>query len=320
MKKLLVLAPFSPAQMDRIREAAGDCSVLQLPEHASEKAIAEAMVGADVVIGEPSQAAIAASGTVQWVQMTWAGTDKYTRSPIPFPSGVTLTNATGVFGDIISQYLIGMTLSLMQNFPGYRAQQQAHIWQDLGPVHTLEGATVLIFGAGDIGGHAATRLKAFGTYNIGVCRHTHRPRPGFDRLCSLSDAQQWLPKADVVLCCIPNSTETTHYLNAARLGSMKQAAVLVNAGRGNFIDCAALADCLQSGHLLGAALDVTDPEPLPSDHPLWEIPNCLLTPHVAGITFGHLTQTSDRMCALACDNLRRWRQGQPLPGVVRFDR
>lgn len=317
MKKLAILAPFSEENLQKLRQAAGPgWTVTQADPDASEDAINAALEGAEVVIGEPEQSAIAAHPGIKWVQMTWAGTDKYTRSAIPFPKGVLLTNASGTFGDIIAQYLVAMTLSLMQNLPAYRAQQHAHVWQDLGAVHTLENATVLIFGAGDIGGTTARRLNAFGTFNVGVCRNTAKERPGFDVLCTLEEAEAWLPRADVVLCCIPSSDATDHYFTEARLHTLKADAILVNAGRGRFIDCNALASVLTEGHLLGAALDVTEPEPLPADHPLWDIPNCIITPHVAGITFGHLARTQERMCAIACENLRRWNAGEQLKNLI----
>lgn len=318
MKKIVVLSPFHPQHFEAMAAAAGtDYEVIAVPAGADEETIIQALKGAEIVVGEPSQAAIAASGSVKWVQMTWAGTDKYTRSPIPFPEGVTLTNATGVFGDIISQYLVGTTLSLMQSFPMYIARQRAHHWGDQNRVRTLENATVLIFGAGDIGSNTARRLKPFGTHIVGVCRNTAQPREGFDELCTLEEAESWLPKADVVICCIPNSEATHHYLNAYRLGLMKPTAVLSNAGRGNFIDCMALDHVLREGKLWGAALDVTDPEPLPTGHPLWNAPNCIITPHVAGVTFGHLIETEDKMCAIVCENLERWRKGEALRNLIR---
>ena len=122
--------------------------------------------------------------------------------------------------------------------------------------------------------------------------------------------------ADVVVCCLPSSEETDGYLDERRLQMLKEGSVLVNVGRGWFIDCEALARVLAEGRLRGAALDVTDPEPLPAGHPLWAEPRCVITPHVAGRGFGSCPETEELICQVVCDNLRRWRAGKPLTHVV----
>ena len=152
---------------------------------------------------------------------------------------------------------------------------------------------------------------------VGVCRRISPGRPGFERLVRLDEAETLLPAADFVLGAMPQSPETAGWLSAERLALLPQDAVVVNVGRGSFLDADALARELQSGHLFGAGLDVTDPEPLPAAHPLWSLPNCILTPHVAGVSFGHLPQTEERIWRICAENLERYAAGEPLRNLVR---
>ena len=316
--RVLVTEPFGPLQLHQLQRAAGaNARVLQVSASTATDELERLLSDADVVIGEPAGALLAKSPSVRWVQMTWAGTDYYTRSATPFPTGVRLTNVAGTaFGHIISQYVVGQILALAQNLPTYVRQQERSVWLGAGPVFSLEDARVLIFGAGDIGTCTAKRLLGFGCHCVGVCRNTSEPRPHFERLITLDDAEAELAAADVVVNCLPNTVQTEHWLNGQRLHLMKQGAILVNVGRGNFIDCMALAKVLAKGRLRGAALDVTDPEPLPQGHPLWSEPRCVVTPHKSGASFGMCARTEELICEVCCDNLRRFVAGQELTHVV----
>lgn len=317
MRKLLILVPFKEYHMERIRRAAGDDFTIEFhPNGLPEEELRTALSDAEVVIGEPAPHLLHETDSVKWVQMTWAGTDLYTRGKVPFPAGMRLTNASGGFGNLISQYVVGQTLSIMQNLPGYREQQMQENWSDMGPVASLEGATVMIFGAGNIGSEVARRLEGFDCTIMGICRRPHENRTYFDSLFTLDQAEMLLPLADVVVGCIPNTPETAHFLNEDRLRRMKKGAVLVNVGRGNFIDCEALARVLAEGRLRGVALDVTDPEPLPVGHPLWKEPRCVITPHVSGGSFGRHKVTEDLICEICCKNLMKWRDGAKLNNVI----
>lgn len=315
--RVLVIVPFRERHMEALRQAAPEASFTQVVRP-KEQELRQLLAAADVVVGEPAPALLAEGTPVRWVQMTWAGTDLYTRGGIAFPADTRLTNVAGAaYGHTISQYVVGQVLSLMQNLPTYVRQQEREHWQDVGKVATLEGARVLIYGTGDIGQKTAHRLEGFDTARIvGVCRDTGSPRPGFDELATLDEAEGQLPEADVVINCLPNTPETAGYLDERRLRLMKEGAVLVNVGRGNFIDCAALARVLSEGSLRGAALDVTDPEPLPKGHALWSEPRCVITPHASGGAFGKSDGTEDRICAVTAENLRRFVAGEPLLHVV----
>ena len=317
MMKVLVMVPFKEHHMQQIREAAGpDATVTQkLFKLPMFKELQEALRTYDVVIGEPAPRLLAADDvTVKWVQSTWAGVDAYTRSPYGFPEGMMLTNVAGdAYGHTISQFVVGQILAITQNTGLYAKYQSSMTWNDMGPVMSLEGANALIFGAGDLGRHVARRLSGFDLASItGVCRDTSKPREGFDRLVTLPRAELLLKDTDIVVGCIPSTLETTRYFNARRLRMIKEGGVLVNVGRGDFVDCQALVDVLNEDHLRGAALDVTDPEPLPLKHQLWRNKRCLITPHAAGGAFGKSDKTEDNIAAVCCDNLRRYIAGEEL--------
>lgn len=317
--RVLVMAPLKAHHMEQLRAVAGkratftqvDCRGLAADD------LRALLAQADVVIGEPAPELLVEKRSVRWVQMTWAGSDRYTRSEVAFPEGVRLTNVAGAaFGHIISQYVVGQVLAIAQNFPTYARQQVREQWRDAGAVMTLEGTTALIFGAGDIGSCTARRLAAFDCGCVGVCRETTAPRPCFERLVTLDGAEAELPAADIVVNCLPNTPETERWMDERRLRLMGEGAILVNVGRGNFVDNEALARILAEGRLRGAALDVTDPEPLSVGHQLWQEPRCVITPHVAGGSFGRCDSTEDRICAVCCENLGRWLAGEELTHVV----
>ena len=316
--RVLVTVPFKPHHMERLRAAAGPGATLtQVDVPANSPQMRAALAQADCVIGEPAPELLAEGTPVRWVQMTWAGTDLYTRGAIPFPAHTRLTNVAGkAFGHIISQFVVGQVLALAQNFPAYVRQQERKEWVGAGPVFSLEGAQVLILGTGDLGGLTAQRLSGFDCHCVGVCRHTQRELPHFERLVTLDQAEELLPSSDVVINTLPNTDETVHWLDERRLRLIKRGGILANVGRGNFVDCAALACVLADGHLRGAALDVTEPEPLPPSHPLWAEPRCFITPHQAGGSFGKSHGTEERICEICCENLRRFAAGEELTHLV----
>jgi len=323
-RKILILEPFKEKHIDRIKAASNNAfTIVRLQNGYDEAALINEIKDAEIIIGQPDIRLITDSENncpkLRLIQMTWAGTDIYTRGETPFPKeSVMLANASGTFGMIMSQHVIGMILSLMLGFKLYHDQQQSKIWKRQGPIKSLDHANVLIFGAGDIGGAIAKRLSGFDAHVIGVCRDVTKKREYFDELCTLSEAVSYLPKADVVVGCIPNNKATEGYMDYQKLMSMKEGSVIVNVGRGNFIDCMALDKVLKEGRIWGAGLDVTNPEPLPLDHPLWDNPRCMITPHASGTTFGHLDATEDLLCDIVCENLQRYMDNKEPKTLIDF--
>lgn len=275
---------------------------------------AEDCAAAEVILGNPAPALLKNVGRLRWLQTRSAGTDNYT-APGVLAGGVLLTSATGAYGPSVSEHIFALLLALMKNLPGYRDQQNCRVWRDLGPAMTLNGATVLVVGTGDLGSSFARLCKAMGARALGVRRDASKGADGIDEMYSFDDLDALLPAADVVALMLPHSPQTAGLFNKERLLRMNPGAILLNGGRGSVIDCMALAEVLSTGHLRGAGLDVTAPEPLPEDHPLWAQPRALITPHAAG--GDHLASTARRVAAIALDNLERYLAGQPLRNTVR---
>ena len=267
---------------------------------------------ATVVMGWPRAEMLAQASQLRWFHCMWAGTDWYNGV---LPPSVLLTSSAGTNSQSVSEHMLASLLALYRKLPQCRDQQQKHAWIDVGNMKTLTDATVLVVGAGHVGSAFAQLCKALGAARtIGLKRTVGGPVPGFDEVFPMERADTLLPQADVVALVLPHAPETVHFLNRERLERMKDDAVLLSAGRGSVLDQEALAQVMQGGKLWGAALDVTDPEPLPEDSPLWDIPNLLLTPHVAG---GMRLEITRKKCVeLALENLRRYVSGQPLHNLV----
>lgn len=198
---VLVALPFRERHMRKLREVAGGRAILRRTDADPASDEMRALLqDSEVVLGEPAPELLAEGTPVRWVQMSWAGTDLYTRSDTPFPANTRLTNVAGTaFGHIISQFVVGQVIGIAQNFPAYVRQQEREMWAGAGAVMSLEGANVLIFGAGDLGGLTAKRLLGFDVHCTGVCRSVTEPRPYFERLVTLGEAEALLGDSDVVV-------------------------------------------------------------------------------------------------------------------------
>lgn len=312
--KVLVAFDRSQALKDRIVEAAaGRCELIFTKESGEQKAAV--LPEAEVVIGNLTEQELAQAKRLRWLQIPWSGVDAYS-AMAKFPEGVTITNTTGAFGKVIAEHVIGSMLVFCRTFLPYIRNRQQRLWRDAGPQKTLEGKTVLILGAGDIGTQTAKRLRAFEMRIIGVRRTAGACPDCYDEMHTLEDLDELLPRADYIVCALPDTEKTRGLFDEKRLLRCKPDAVLVNVGRGSLINSDDLARVMQAGHFWGVSLDVTDPEPLPQDHPLWQLENVLITPHVAGASFGKLAETEDKIIARIADNLDRYLRGEPLMNVV----
>ena len=270
---------------------------------------------AEVIVGFPPVPRLHAATKLKWLQIPWSGADGYADHP-QFPKHVLLTNATGAFGRPIAEYAFAAAFALMRRFHQYRDRQNEHNWLWQGDEMSPTGKNVLILGAGDIGTNAAALFKKFDCHITGVRRVVRQCPENFDRVVTLDDAEAILPEADIVICCMPDTPLTRGWLCRSRLEKLKETAVLVNVGRGSLIDHVALADLLQAGRIFGAALDVTDPEPLPKEHPLWSCENALITPHVSGNTFKGLKGKEEFFFNVCRENMERYLKGEELLNKV----
>ncbi len=238
---------------------------------------------------------------LQVIQLLSAGAE----TVVPHvPADVTLCTARGAHTASTSEWAAAAILASVRELPAFQDTARVHRW-DRRNTGSLDGATVTIVGYGDIGAAVAARLLPFGVTIVPVTR------TGREGTRSVAELPTLLPEADVVVLLLPLTDHSRGMVDAAFLARMKPGALLVNAARGAIVDTAALVAALH-GRRITAALDVTDPEPLPSDHPLWDAPGLLLTPHVAGGTPG----SDARAYGVARANLDRWLGGHPLVNVV----
>lgn len=222
------------------------------------------------------------------------------------PPGVVLCNAVGVHDASVSEWVLAAILAMQRRLPEFLDLQRRAEWNRNASegVNDLDGQKVVVVGYGSIGRALAARLAPCGARVVGIAR---RPR---EDAHSTEALPQVLPEADVVVNLLPLNPETEKFVDSRFLALMKTGSLLVNAGRGRTVDTEALLDALNAGRIR-AALDVTDPEPLSADHPLWRAPNVLITPHIAG----GVARWDTRAYRFAGEQIRRYVAGQPLLGI-----
>ena len=273
----------------------------------------------EIVFGEPEHSTIHFMKNLRWIQMTWAGANKYTSVP-DFPDHIILTSASGAYGCVISEYIVSGILALYKNLFSYRAQMKSGGWNCIEGEETLEGKRVLILGTGNIGQETAKKLRCFGAYTVGICRTPGNKPLSFDEIYTIDSVDTQLQSADVVIIALPGTAETQGMFDAERIKKMKANAILVNVGRGFVVNTDELTNALQKGLLRGAVLDVTDPEPLPEKHPLRSMENVLLTPHISGIGWGENKFTRKRILDIFCENLKRDKNNEPKKNIIDFSK
>ena len=310
MIRVLLTPPFRAEHTERFTDLGGYS--FQWSDHPSAELLSET----DVILGNPREEWITGAENLKWVQLPFAGSDNYARMPVFKERNILLTNLSGAFGQSISEVVLGAVLSLYKHLHLYRDHQREHVWTDEGWQDSPVGKQLLVLGAGNIGQEVARLFRPFGCRITGLWRRQREIPVNFDRMITLEDLDQELSCADIIVAALPESPETHKLLNRERLGLLKKTAILVNVGRGGLIDHTALAEKLMKRELRGAALDVTDPEPLPEDHPLWDCPNAIITPHISGGSFGHLIATEERLFDICRGNLKRYTAGEPLMNRV----
>lgn len=311
MKKLLITVPCKAQVMESFKEEFSPVYDITFAQD-DPLVIAREITDAEVIIGEPDRRLLDTAQKLKWMQITWAGADRYTRD---FPENVVLTNASGAFGRVISEYTLGMILAQYKRLPGYYENQKKKVWADLGSERSLLGKRVLILGTGNVGGTIAQKLHAFDTYNIGINR-SGKSGEHFDETHKLEELDALLPAADIVIGALPRTSGTIGLFDYRRLRLIPKDALLVNVGRGTMIVTKDLETLLEEGHFSGVVLDVMDPEPLPETSSLWNCERVVLTPHISGIGFGHEDATEAVIWDICRENLRRYAADLPLSHVV----
>jgi phosphoglycerate dehydrogenase-like enzyme len=272
---------------------------------------------AEIVFGQPDPETIVRSRTLRWLHLSSAGYARYdtreVRDALKIASAV-MTNSSSVFDEPCAQHLMAFLLADARLlYPSYANQRDSHGWPQNElrlKMRLLVDETIFIVGYGAIGRRLAQLLAP---YPVRVIGYRRTPPPGTEsRVVGPAQLSNALAEADHVINILPESAETRRFFDANRLRQIKRGARYYTIGRGTTTDQEALARTLESGHLLAAYLDVTDPEPLPPDDPLWTTPNCYITPHTGG---GHDNE-SFRIVEHFVDNLKRYERGEELVNRV----
>lgn len=276
----------------------------------------EELRDADGLIGWRLDAELlAAASRLRWLHASGAGVERYDLAAIA-ARGIMFTNSSGVSAPNMAEHALGMMIALTRQFPRLMRAQAQRKWRDdetHREVGELQGQTVLVVGMGEIGCNVARRGAAFGMRVHGLRRRGDTSPPAeFERVFGIDALHEALADADHVVVTLPSTPRSRGMFDAAAFAAMKPGAAIYNVGRGAVIDTAALIAALESGHLGGAGLDVTDPEPLPAESPLWGMENVLITAHTSGATPRYWQRQGD----LIAENIRRIQRGDPPRNLV----
>ncbi|REE83943.1 phosphoglycerate dehydrogenase-like enzyme [Paenibacillus taihuensis] len=279
-----------------------------------QAAIRLAAPDADIVFGQPggdSDDGIYAEAEIifGWdakVQSWSSGIDKLPLEQLA-ARGILLTDASGVHARSVSETALAMMLGLSRGIAAAVRNQGSRVWDSPHTLAEMNGGTVAIVGAGEIGREVARLARAFDMRVIAV-RRSGGSMPEADAVYETARIDEALREADYVVNILPLTTETAHLFHAERFAAMKRGAYFINVGRGGTVRTEDLVVALQQGVIAGAGLDVFEQEPLPSDHPLWALPNVILTPHNSG---GHTVRNAERLVKLFISNLQHYLAGEP---------
>ncbi|QSO54522.1 D-2-hydroxyacid dehydrogenase [Alicyclobacillus curvatus] len=308
MSKLIFTLDLTEEQLKRVRAVVPDWEVISGKD---PSIYAQHLQGAEIIAGWSSAAENAFRADpnfpVKWVHNWGAGVDKLPLTEFK-ARGVTLTNSSGVHAYPISETILGMMLSLTRNLHIYVRNQQQHIWHHGNLSAEMHGKTVGILGVGAIGLETARLCKAFGMKVLGV-RRSAAPSDFVDEMHGLVGFEQnVLAHSDYVVNTLPHTKETHHLMDSSQFAAMKPSAFYMNIGRGGTTVESALIAALQNGEIAGAGLDVFETEPLPTDSPLWDMGNVIITPHTSGSTAYY----NDRALDIFLTNLADFVAGRDL--------
>lgn len=269
-----------------------------------------------VFFGWPSESMLEAMPGLRWVHLPSAGANAFVGNP-RIKSGILLTTSSGVFGVAGAEHALSLLFALARDLRFHVEATVDRTWGKHSRSFEVFESTIGVFGLGNIGSEIARRLHCLGAEVIGVRRRASEPKPDYLReLAPFEAADDVLPRCDAVVLALPETPLTRGFLNEARIARMKQDALLVNVGRGTSVDQAALSAALKDGTIRGAGLDVTDPEPLPREDPLWQAPNVIITSHSMNV----FDRKDERRFDVFARNFSRFVAGQPLENLVDHER
>ncbi|MEQ1956130.1 D-2-hydroxyacid dehydrogenase [Mesorhizobium sp. CN2-181] len=309
--------PFDAGQWKRLEDAIGPNLMMRV-DPADEAASAEALRKAKVAIlsGDLDERHLGAPN-LRWIHCDHSGLTKSARPEI-FRRGLLVTGSAGRSAPALAEHVMMFALLLGSRYPDFYESQKRHEWRrtpDMAGLRALCGRTIGILGMGKTGMELAKRAKAFEMRVLGYRRRDLPVPPGVDRMYSTDKGEginDILKQADILALVLNLSNDTYHLIGRDEIALMKSSAIIINLARGQVVDQDALVDALRSNRLAGAGLDVTTPEPLPRDHPLWDVPNLLITPHFTAA----VPDRSERSLAIITENLRRYKAGETLLNLL----
>ena len=300
-----IVAPASIA--GQVSQAFPDIEVVT----ATRSDAAMQMEGVDVLLSWCSEDIVSASDSLRWVQIFSSGAERCMSTEKIVDGSVLLTNGQKMTSPAIGEHAVAMTLSLSRNLVQYAKAMDEAPWERANSIETVSGKTMLVAGLGGIGRETAKRAHALGMRVIGT-RNSSREGPDYVDYVGLSDELlEMAAEADVVVNALPLTEKTMGLFNEEFFNAVKPGVVFVNVARGGSVVQEDLIAALEDGRVAGAGLDVTSPEPLPADHPLWQMDNVLITPHIAWAGADR-----QRVAMLAIENIRRYIAGDRLLNVV----
>lgn len=332
--EILVTLPIPEALIDEITQISGNLSVTVLPAKESKDIPPERWQDVEVAYTMHALPGLEQAPKLRWVQSYLSGIEKIRDNPLFDKPDLVLTTLSGANSSQVAEHVLTMLLALGHQLPHFLGLQNSKTWmEEKGRKYIpaeLRGSTVGIVGYGSIGRQVARLVSDFGATVLGTKRDLMHPEDGeysaedmgdpkgtlFARLYPPQALRSMLTICDFVVVCVPLTSETRGMLAKEHLAAMKPTAFLVDVSRGGVVDHAALIDALSEGQLAGAALDVFPEEPLPQESPLWQMPNVILTPHVAGFS-RHYNQRANQMFM---ENLKRYLAGEELLNRVDFQR
>ena len=310
MTRIVLCYPVEPRHVAQIAAAAPHAEVVD----AGQERVASEILAADIFCGHAKVSMpwdeVIRQGRLRWIQSSAAGLD-HCLVPAVVESPVVVTSASGVLADQVTEHTIALLTALTRSLPVFfRAQQQREFIRR--PTRDLTGATVGIVGMGGVGRRLVEVLAAFKTRILATDWYPIDKPPQVESLWPPERLDEMLPLVDVLILSVPLTDRTRGMIGAREIGLLKPGSLLVNVARGPLVVEDALIAALRSGHLAGAAVDVTATEPLPATSALWELPQVIITPHVGGQSARRI----DNMTDFFCENLRRDQAGEPLRNLV----
>ena len=329
---VLITLPFPPALIKKLQEVSPNLRITVHPAHKVDDIPKDLWAHTQVLYTNSTIPNIELAPEIKWIQLHWAGIEKLLDAPLLSKAGVKVTTLSGAAASQMAEHALAMLLALARRLPTFAALQKKSEWPDdrweKYPIKELRTSTVGIVGYGSIGRQIARLLREFGTTVLATKRDALRPAdtgytpeglgdPDGDlvhRLYPKQALKTMVRDCDFVVVAVPMTKNTRHLINAEVFGAMKPGAFLIDISRGDVVDLTALSNALLEKKLAGAALDVFPEEPLPKESSVWNFPNTIITPHIAGIS----NHYDERATALFAENLSRYIADLPLYNL--FDR